>query len=101
MQRKGPQQDRRAALSEQFNDTLAGREKTVTDAIEQVRMLVVEWCAEVPDASMQTRRLLALIIMAGASHGLLAATAREFDMPIGEVEDVYDQLIRSPAWRRD
>jgi hypothetical protein len=62
---------------------------------------VVEWCADVPEASMQTRRLLALIIMAGASHGLNAATAREFDMPIGEVEDVFDNLVRSPAWRRD
>lgn len=101
MNRQGPQPNRVTTLSEACNDCFAGREQVVTGAIDDIRNTALEWVAVVPEASMQSRRLLAVIIMAGATHGLLAATAREFDMPLNEVEEVFNAMLRSDAWRRE
>lgn len=101
MNRAGPQPNRVQTLSEACNDCLGGREPVVSAAIDDIRTTALEWVAAVPEASMQSRRLLAVIIMAGCTHGLLAATAREFDMPLNEVEEVFNEMLRSDVWRRE
>ena len=102
MKRKGPQSDRCKALREHINSSVAGNEKLIGPASDDIRNTAVGWLSEAGGGKEPIEyQVLALAFLAASAHGLLAATARQLDMPLSEVEDVFDELVRSPGWRRN
>ena len=95
-----PQEDRCNELRERINESVGRHHRVIGPAADEVRLSALDVVIGLQGASLETRRMLAVVVMAAASNGLLAALARDLDMPVKEVEEVFMEMVSSPAWRR-
>ncbi len=94
------QGDRCDNLRERINDAVGVHHAIIGPAADEVRLSGLDVVLGLQGASLETRRCLAMVVMAAASNGLLGALARDFDMPVNEMEEVFMELVQSPAWRK-
>lgn len=95
-----PQKDRCLELRERINEAVSRHHQIIGPAADEVRLSGLEVVLGLQGTSLETRRMVAVVVMAAASAGLLASLARDLEMPLKEVEEIFMELVGSPAWRK-
>lgn len=91
---------RQDELKTALNATLERRHKEVTSGAARAQECVVDLVQEArPWQHRDEWKYLALLVLAGTVRGLAATIAREADISIAEVEEVFLESVNSEAWR--